>query len=469
MGRSENHMNNRLGIHYFPDTKHYREHDASKWIPELMDLGLSWLVLITPSKRAIPENFLSRLIKSSVTPILHFNLPVEPNVELDSIDLFFKTYARWGVKYVCLFDRPNLRKSWPSNSWTQRNLVDQFLDIYIPLANRLLEYDLIPVFPPLEPGGDYWDTSFLRLALRSLRRRGKTKLLDSLVIGAYAWLNNHPLNWGAGGPENWPGAKPYKNSTGTQDQMGFRIFDWYSIIARAELGQPRPIILMKVGERAADPDPRENYSTNHRKYTDKLFEISQIMAGRTETNILTDQTSENKVEFISSKFNDLVPNEVIACNYWLLGTDKNSPHTDESWYKSDGNQMPIVSALKNHHQLLNSRNQREYIQEVNQNIESRKKSTPKGTSVRFNSRPIRHYFLILLYGWGVAEWDMDFIHPYIQRFHPTVGFSLDEALLSKKVTLVGNLDGLPKGALDQLRAAGCKVEHLANDGTILAI
>ena len=69
----------------------------------------------------------------------------------------------------------------------------------------------------------------------------------------------------------------------------------------------------------------------------------------------------------------------------------------------------------------------------------------------------------------MATWDMETIRPFIQRYHPTIGFSLDEALSARRVTLVGNLDGLPKDALRKLHSAGCKVEHLQNNGTILAI
>ena len=50
-----------------------------------------------------------------------------------------------------LFDRPNLLKNWSPSDWAQRNLVERFLDIFIPIAQRALNAGLIPVFPPLEP------------------------------------------------------------------------------------------------------------------------------------------------------------------------------------------------------------------------------------------------------------------------------------------------------------------------------
>jgi hypothetical protein len=72
----------RIGINYYPDTFHYREEDAQKWVPIIKDLGFSWVVLMTPENRAIPENFLKGLINSEITPILHFSstsIPLQKN------------------------------------------------------------------------------------------------------------------------------------------------------------------------------------------------------------------------------------------------------------------------------------------------------------------------------------------------------------------------------------------------------
>ena len=66
---------------------------------------------------------------------------------------------------MVLFDRPNLRANWPAAAWAQSNLVERFLDVFQPLALAAVQAGLIPVFPPLEPGGDYWDTAFLRSCL----------------------------------------------------------------------------------------------------------------------------------------------------------------------------------------------------------------------------------------------------------------------------------------------------------------
>lgn len=62
----------KLGFHYFPDTLHYTEKDLQQWLPLLMELGAGWLVLRTEINRAIPEYFISGLIKAGIQPIIQF-------------------------------------------------------------------------------------------------------------------------------------------------------------------------------------------------------------------------------------------------------------------------------------------------------------------------------------------------------------------------------------------------------------
>jgi hypothetical protein len=82
--------------------------------------------------------------------------------------------------------------------------------------------------------------------------------------------------------------------------------------------------------------------------------------------------------------------------------------------------------------------------------------------------PISHYVLLPLYAWGVANWDLTLIQPIIEENHPTVGFSLAEARLAERVTVVGGEGAISPETLDMLRASGCKVERVLEDGTLVA-
>jgi hypothetical protein len=84
------------------------------------------------------------------------------------------------------------------------------------------------------------------------------------------------------------------------------------------------------------------------------------------------------------------------------------------------------------------------------------------------SHTISHYVLLPLYAWGAADWELDVIQPLLQETHPTVGFSLTEARLAARVTVVGGAGAISAEALDMLRASGCKVERVMDDGTLIA-
>jgi hypothetical protein len=322
--------NARLGIHYYPDTQHYREKDLAVWLPELGRLGVSWLTLQAPQDRAIPENFVTGLLSAGIQPLLHFHFPLPDYPASDckmvaaDLRLLFETYARWGITYAVLFDRPNLRRRWSPMAWAQSQLVERFLDLFLPIAEAALQAGLLPVFPPLEPGGDYWDTAFLRAALQGLQRRGHHRLLEQLVLGAYARLGQHPLDWGAGGPERWPQARPYLTSSDCQDHRGFRIFDWYLALSQAVLGEPRPVLLIASDQSlvatASQPQELETHAQT-------ILSIARLMAGEI--------TTEEPVSPL-----------VLACNHWLLTAAAGHPAAAPAWFQPGRPPLPCVHLLQ---------------------------------------------------------------------------------------------------------------------------
>ena len=128
----------RVGFHYFPDTTHYTNKDLSTWLPVLSRLKASWLVLISDATRAIPEQFVSALIKANITPLVHIPLPLPNSPSASDMKAILAAYARWGVKHIILFDRPNEMSSWSAAGWVQQNLVERFIDRFLPLAAAIL-------------------------------------------------------------------------------------------------------------------------------------------------------------------------------------------------------------------------------------------------------------------------------------------------------------------------------------------
>ena len=212
---------NRIGFHYFQDTDHYRKCDLNTWLPIFKRLNTRWLVLTAPKDYAIPEPFLQGLLDNQVEPVLQFNLSPDALPKSEDLSFLLDIYAKWGVRYISLFHKPNMRSLWKTTHWARIDLVERFLDIYLPMAETCLAHGLIPIFPALEPGGDYWDTVFLRASLKGIKRRGHKYLLEKLVIGAIARTGGRPLNWGAGGPERWPETRPYFTSEMSKTSVVF--------------------------------------------------------------------------------------------------------------------------------------------------------------------------------------------------------------------------------------------------------
>jgi hypothetical protein len=403
-----------IGFHYFPDTEHYRKRDLDTWLPRLKELKASWLTMRAPLQRAVPEYFLKELLKADIQPVLHFHLRPDQLPAQEDLKLLFDTYARWGVEYVILFDRPNLRGEWGSISWAQSDLVERFLDLYLPIAEEAVHSGLKPSFPPLAPGGDYWDTMFLRAGLAGLQRRGSKHLLNSILLSAYAGANGHDLHWGLGGPERWPEAHPYYAPEGSQDHRGFRIVDWYLALSETILERRLPVFMLGLkGSRdaLADDQPQE-------------VQMAALLMGRSTSEL------------------EPLPEEVLGGMFWLLTADAESESAEDAWYAPDGQGSPVVEAYQS---LFSS-------------------PAEKATGgYRFD-----HYLLLPTYEWGVADWHLEVIRGFVKKHRPTVGFSLREAAHAKRVTILGGEEHFHEEDLDQLRHNGSVVRRIKGDGTKVA-
>ncbi len=421
-------VNKRLGIHYFPDEDHYSNADLQQWLPVLKSIGVNWITLPAPEDRAIPQPFIDALVDSDIQPVVAFNLALSEAHPVEDFNPIFRAYANWGVRYAVLFDRPNLRSQWPATGWTQKGLVERFLDQFVPLAQAAIQAGLNPVFPALEPGGDYWDTAFLRGALETLVTRGETMLLEKLVVGAYAWTEDRSMTWGAGGPENWPATMPYHTPNNSEDQRGFRIFDWYNAISRAVLGKELPIIVVAAGVQRESGKP--------------LDAFAGVRATKMAEALMREPDPDK---------NNAVPENVLACNFWLLSTLPDSPEMHSSWFKING--VPTKAGdewilWRNGGEVKKSAP----VAELNAGAPVASKSY----AFSAGSHSIRHYLLLPAGG----EWPMDAVRSFMEANQATIGTSEDEAAQAGRVTLAGGLHGFSDDLLRKLIQSGCTVDHL---------
>ncbi len=424
---------NRIGFHYYPDTAHYTNKDLNTAVEHLEKLHAGWLVLLSETSRAIPETFISGLLCKKINPIIQFPLSLPNSPAPADVKAILKAYAGWGATYVILFDRPNDSASWSASGWSQTNLVESFLDRFVPLANECLNAGLIPVFPALTPGGDYWDLSFFSLALQGLKRRGQKALLAKMALSAYACTYDHLLDWGKGGSTCYPQNKPYLTPTQSQDQIGFNQYEWLEDIAQKVLGSSIPLILLGLG--------RKNLSVGDSYSPEDHVNIVRQINGFLNS---ADQSSSEDLP-------------LIAGNYWLLeaaATDENYP---QAWVKEDTTTLPA-------YQLLCTGNAEVGTQT---GLNSPTKSVVNNPDSSL-AHPIQQYLLLPKYDWGISDWHLEVIKPFILKHQPTIGFSLDEASLASQVTVIGGEQDFSEEALEKLRASGSQVDRISGDGTSIA-
>ncbi len=396
----------RFGLYYSTAADRYRQADLEGIVPLLQRMGAGWLVVRSTAARAVPESFLRGLLAHGITPFVHFVLPLE--TPLTEVEVLLRSYARWGVRHVAFFDRPNLQALW-GRAWGQPDLPARFLDAFTPLAAAADAEGLQPFFPPLAPGGDYWDLAFLRAALHGLRRRNPL-VAERLGLCAYAWAEGKPLEWGRGGPEVWPAAQPYFTPPDSEDHRGFRIFDWYAVEARAALGRVPQIFLLGMGSRyGREPD----------------------------------EAVENTNAAIARLFweNDL-PAEVPGGAFWLLLAPPESPEAEMAWLAPSGKPREMVAALE----ALRPR------------TGTRPQPSAKGAEVG-----ARRYVLLPSFARGVPPHYLSAALPWLQRGEATVGFSVEEALRARHITLLGRPDDFPAEVRTALQASGATLEWVPVD------
>jgi hypothetical protein len=393
------------------------------------------------------------LTSSGIEPVLHLPLQAGEPASSQDLSVLLHTYARWGLHYVILFDRPNSRKAWTPATWAQSDLVERFLDRFLPAARTTVQAGLIPVFPPLEPGGSYWDTAFLRATLQGIERRGQGDLFDRLVLSAQASSGERPLNWGAGGPERWPEARPYATSPGGEDQRGFYIFDWYTTVARAATGCEFPFLLLKAGSHSSGNGSGKGPLLNEEAHAMRNLAIAAAAAGTSQEPVSKSTPGlEGTPEPGSSSTLPPLPSKILSVNYWLLAAEANSPHAARAWYNLDGS--PSLAAIS--------------LRKWNDQAAEKAGRSAAKSILNENNHPLAHYLLLPAYEWGVTDWHLSLVRPFLKKHRPVLGFSLDEAAYASRVTVIGGPLEYPDSALERLRQAGCLVERIAGSGTNIA-
>ena len=391
------------GIGFRLPADQYDRLGPDHWLQLLKAAGASWAILPIYHPRSVPAALLmdlsSKDIETVVQVIVSPVAPIEPNL----LRNIMARYRDCGVHYISFYDRPNSVYQWKLEDWRKPQLLQRFVDMFLPCIEPASEIGLFPLLSPLEPGGEYWDTGFLAGVLQELKERDRLPLFDRLAVGIYNYAYNRPLSWGKGGRGRWKEALPYQTPPGSEDHIGFHLFEWYNEHIREKLGFSLPLISMGSG---AGPT----------EWEDATF---SPLEGKT--------AAQRNQEAVSL----LMEGELSDCLFNLAFPLE--PVMEDA----------TVATIKSLREL--PRHPRHFS--WNKPEKALKSTFPK---------PIYHY-LLLPDTEGPKAWP----EKYVRRFRPTCGFRLDEAMQAEFVTILGDNLGISPQEERKVRAAGCKVERVS--------
>lgn len=409
-----------IGFHYAPRRTAGDAAEAALWLPVLRTLGASWLVIRSGLDDPVPEAFVRQLVESGIEPVVL--MPVRPIRAIDpaAVRPVARAWADAGVHYLAVMHQPNRLAEWSPDQWAQPDLVGRFLALWLPVAWEVAQAGLIPVFPALAPGGEYWDTAFLGGALQQLARGEARSLLDRLAIGVQNLFANHPIDWGQGGAAQWRDARPYRAVEGLQDHRGLWLPQWYDEIVRREAGFSLPLVALASGAVLGNRDDPRYGVVDLAAHAERNAAAARMMlAGE-------------------------LPDVLLNLAFWTLTGGGTAPGEDAAWFRQDGQHLPAADLLR---QL--PRQQR--VSGAARAMELR---------LAHRSRVIGHYVLFGTQDDRLARAEWDAAQPYLRHFRPTAGFSTEEACQAESVTIVGSAGSVPAATERLLREAGCHVERV---------
>jgi hypothetical protein len=442
----------RLGFHYFPDEAHYNPQDLQTWLPQLHALGAAWLVLRAGPDRLIPEAFVRGLVEAGIQPVVWMVGPVSA-LRAKPLAPALNSYHRWGVQYVVPGDRPNLRSCWSAGEWSRAGLVERTVDRLLPLLQLMRSIGLRPVFPPLEPGGDYWDTAFLQSAIGSLMRRGQHDLVRAMTVAAYGWTYGRPLDWGAGGPARWSDSQPYAAAEDSPDQRGIHLSDWYSAALTQTFGQTLPLLIVAGG--ALRGPLGQGFQE---AYIAQSTELLQMVIG------------------------PQAPAGVVCFAFYPLAAAAGDPDAPFAWFDTSGRPRlvedigrlrPAAGSAAAHSHLADSQTGQDPagsslafagIHGVGGTPDpSRVRPVSPPSATPASDKPLEHYLLLGEASAAALARGLERLGGLPMEQRAVVGFSSAQARMARQVTILGDEQAVPAWIEHGLRQHGCQVKRVPMD------
>ena len=390
----------RFGFHYFHNSEEYSINKAKYWLQQLLATEAKWLILKNPVGRAIPEDFIRIATKHKFHLIIDFQEQIGNFTDFSEISTFLQVYGKWGVEYACLFNQPNKRASWGDAQWVSNEIVSTHADLFLRFARICIDNNIHPIFSTLFPGGEYGDLAFLENSLKIIKGKADPAILENMVISAYGWHHNHPLDWGTGGKKRWPEASFFNAPNNYQDHRGFRLYEWYSEITQKIFGGKMPTIIFETGRSGTNQKERDGQLSD---WSHNIDSTIKLISGENVFN----QNDPNKLYAP-------IGQEVIACCYCLTSSLVEKEIKPD---QSNGNE--IGSQNFSFPKKKGEDNGKTYPE----NLDSKQFSHNRYVYI---DQPLQSTVPELL----------EQIDPYIKKHRPFIGFSLLEGLKSAFLIVV---------------------------------
>lgn len=330
------------------------------------------------------------------------------------------TLQKAGIQYIQPSGLPN-QKEYYDRLWEKESVIQRYYHLFSRFARFCANLGMQVVFPLLQPGGDFWDTVFLRAILSRLVAKKEQIIIDNLVLSANGATCGKPFAWGDGGARRWPEARPYHTPAGSEDQIGMNTWQWYQDIALDVLQKECPMFIFHTG----NPTLSSTDVPDFKKIL-TMFPPRRVsnQAGKPSHLCLFDMRWMGDLAEAFDNIQEPVTDDKVQ-----METKEMAPKP-----KSAAEKLP--SPCKNGPDPM--------------------------------AKWIKEYLFLPKYSWGVAEWHLDIVKPYIQNHGCTMGFSLEEASHAERVLLIGAEEMVDEYAIQHLRDSGCEVILINGDGTEIA-
>jgi len=397
---------NKYGFHYFRDVENFTLPEAKKWANILLDINVKWLVVQNPKNRAIPEDFIKSFSSEKINIIVDFNLTAYKDFDLSEIEPLLNVYGKWGVKYANIFQQPNRQDFWGGILWNSVDVVKTHTRSFHDFAKLCMDKNIIPVFSPLHPSGEYWDLAFLERSLSLLKTDIPQSIINSMAMSVYGWDWNHPISRNTNGKPKPSTMKPFAERTSSKNQVGFRTYEMYLRIAEKVLGKKLPVVIFEAG--IPDGNFRDNEYVKEKREVN-LTTITKLLAGE---NVYDPQ---NKSQILAP-----IAREVLCCNFFVLSVDSDERYRPYGWFNSDGSPTRLTSSL--HPSLATGDRGSKYP------VNKEKISNAPYTYRRYVyfSHSLMNEIPSLL----------EVLDPYIRKFKPRIGFSLMDAEKAAHILII---------------------------------